>query len=153
MGVIRESLALLVQSYLRAGAVRVGVSGVRSLSDSADVFWAGEQRNPRALLEKVTRIAATPDRLTMMSAHPQGGLRIDRDPTRGAVRPDFRVHGVDNLLVADASLFPSTIVVNPQWTVMALAQVASSAIAERIEHERLAGRSSATEQPTATRLC
>ena len=71
----------------------------------------------------------------MMSAHPQGGLRIDADPTRGAVRPDFRVHGVENLMVADASLFPSTIVVNPQWTVMALADVAARAISSRIRRE------------------
>jgi choline dehydrogenase-like flavoprotein len=137
MGVIRDSLALLVRSYLRAGAARVGVSGVRSLSDTADVFWPGEQLNHRQLLDKVTRIAATPDRLTMMSAHPQGGLRIDSDPNRGAVRPDFRVHGVENLMVADASLFPSTIVVNPQWTVMALAEVAAGAIVARILRERV----------------
>jgi choline dehydrogenase-like flavoprotein len=136
MGVIRESLALLVRSYLRAGAKRVGVSGVRSLSDSADVFWPGEQLNHVGLLDKVTRIARTPDRLTMMSAHPQGGLRMDADPTRGAVLPDFRVHGVDNLMVADASLFPSTIVVNPQWTVMALAEVAATAIGHRIHGVR-----------------
>jgi choline dehydrogenase-like flavoprotein len=135
MGVIRESLGLLVRSYLRAGAARVGVSGVRTLADSSDVFYPGEQLNQQALLEKVTRIAAAPDHLTMMSAHPQGGLRIDADPTRGAVRPDFRVHGVDNLMVADASLFPSTIVVNPQWTVMALADVAARAISSRIGRE------------------
>jgi choline dehydrogenase-like flavoprotein len=136
MGVIRDSLAVLVRSYLRAGAVRVGVSGVRSLSDSVDEFFPGEQLNQQGLLDKITRIAAAPDRLTMMSAHPQGGLRIDADPSRGAVRPDFRVHGVENLMVADASLFPSTIVVNPQWTVMALAEVAAAAIAVRIESGR-----------------
>ncbi|HEY3665181.1 MAG TPA: GMC oxidoreductase, partial [Polyangiaceae bacterium] len=135
MGVIRESLGLLVRSYLRAGATRVGVSGVRTLSDSSDVFFPGEQSNQRALMDKVMRIAAAPDRLTMMSAHPQGGLRIDADPTRGAVRPDFRVHGVENLMVADASLFPSTIVVNPQWTVMALADVAARAIGRSLRRD------------------
>jgi choline dehydrogenase-like flavoprotein len=123
----------LVQSYLRAGATRVGVSGMRSVSGSADLFRPGEQLNPKGLQEKVRRIAAAPDRLTMMSAHPQGGLRIDRSPAGGAVSPDFNVHGVDNLTVADASLFPSTIVVNPQWTVMALAEVAARAISRRIQ--------------------
>jgi choline dehydrogenase-like flavoprotein len=136
MSVIRESLALLVRSYLRAGAVRVGVSGVRALSDASDVFHPGEELNLKALVEKVARIATTPDRLTMMSAHPQGGLRIDADPARGAVAPDFRVHGTANLMVADAALFPSTIVVNPQWTVMALAESAARVIAARIQRER-----------------
>ena len=136
MGVIRESLGLLVKSYLRAGAQRVGVSGVRSVADAADVFRAGEQLSPKKLQEKVARIATTPDRLTMMSAHPQGGLRIDASPAHGAVSPNFGVHGVQNLSVADASLFPSTIVVNPQWTVMALADVASRAILQRIRTAR-----------------
>jgi len=45
-----------VRSYLRAGAARVGVSGVRSLSDSADEFFPGEQLNQRGLLDKITRI-------------------------------------------------------------------------------------------------
>jgi choline dehydrogenase-like flavoprotein len=149
LGVIRESLGLLVRSYLRAGAQRVGVSGVRTVSDSCDVFRPGEQLNQRALLEKVNRIAAAPDRLTMMSAHPQGGLRVDSDPNRGAVRPDFRVHGVENLMVADASLFPSTIVVNPQWTVMALAEVAARTIGNRIRggSRQSASRARAADQP------
>jgi len=132
MEVIRESLALLVRTYLRAGARRVGVSGLRSLDDTDNVFFPGDELSPKTLQRKVNRIASTPDRLTMMSAHPQGGLRIDVDPKKGAVSPQFNVHGVENLMVADASLFPSTIVVNPQWTVMALADTAARSIATRI---------------------
>ena len=35
--------------------------------------------------------------------------------------PDFRVHGYDNLYIADASVIPSSLTVNPQLTVMGLA--------------------------------
>jgi choline dehydrogenase-like flavoprotein len=136
LGVIHESLALLVRSYLASGATRVGLSGVRALDDSGAIFYAGEESSSRAVLDKVRRVAATPDRLMMSSAHPQGGLTIDPDPERGAVSPEFNVHGVANLMVADASLFPSTIVVNPQWTVMALAHAAGTEILRRIERER-----------------
>ena len=40
----------------------------------------------------------------------------------------FRVEGFDNVFVADASLFPSTITVNPQWTIMALSSLAAKSV-------------------------
>ena len=135
LAVIHESLALLVQSYLRAGASRVGLSGLRGVDDSGALFCPREASSPRAILEKIRRVAPTPDRLMLTSAHLQGGMRLDRDPARGAVGPDFRVHGTENLMVADASLFPSTIVVNTQWTVMALAHVAAAGISEHIARD------------------
>ena len=42
------------------------------------------------------------------------------DPARSVVDPDGRVWGWDNLYVADASVFPSSLGVNPQVTIMAL---------------------------------
>ena len=42
------------------------------------------------------------------------------------VGPDFRVHGMDNLYVCDASVFPTSVGVNPQLTVMALADYAGT---------------------------
>ena len=47
--------------------------------------------------------------------------------------PDFRVHGYDDLYVCDASVFPTSLTVNPQLTVMALAHYA----AQRIEVARV----------------
>ena len=40
--------------------------------------------------------------------------------------PDFRVHGVERLHLCDASVFPAAITVNPQLTVMALAEMAAA---------------------------
>ena len=62
------------------------------------------------------------------SAHPQGGNPISRNEARGVVDDRFRVHGVDDLYVCDASVFPTSITVNPQLTVMALAEYASELI-------------------------
>jgi choline dehydrogenase-like flavoprotein len=53
---------------------------------------------------------------------------MSKDPARGVVGPDFRVHGFDNLYVCDASVFPSSLTVNPQLTVMALAHYAAARI-------------------------
>jgi len=145
---IHEVLATSVHSYLRAGAVRVGLAGTRAYDESGSVFYQGEQGNPASLLDKIRRIAPDPDRLMMMSAHPQGGLRMGHDPLDSAVATsDYHVHGMANLAVVDASLFPSTIVVNPQWTVMSLAWLAC----ERIEHKilRQSGRPRARRQAAA----
>jgi choline dehydrogenase-like flavoprotein len=45
------------------------------------------------------------------------------------VAPDFRVHGAENVFVADASLFPTSLGLNPHWTVMALADLAAGSVA------------------------
>ena len=56
-------------------------------------------------------------------SHPQGGNPLG-DRRIGAVDPGFRVHGVRGLYVCDASVFPTTIRINPMLTVMALADYA-----------------------------
>ena len=68
--------------------------------------------------------------ITLGTGHPQGGNPISADPRRGVVDPEFRVHGYRNLFVADASVFPSSLGVNPQLTVMALAHYAVPFVAK-----------------------
>jgi choline dehydrogenase-like flavoprotein len=70
-----------------------------------------------------------PDDLLVGSAHPQGGNPMCEDPTRGVVGNDFRVHGFENLFVADASVFPANIHANCQATVMAMSHYAASFVA------------------------
>jgi choline dehydrogenase-like flavoprotein len=45
------------------------------------------------------------------------------------VNADGRVHAVEGLYVADASLFPTSILVNPQMTVYALAKLVADNLA------------------------
>ena len=59
--------------------------------------------------------------LKLMAFHPLGTARADADPRRGVVDADLRLHGVENLHVADGSAVPSALGVNPQITIMALA--------------------------------
>ncbi|MFI5004440.1 MAG: GMC family oxidoreductase N-terminal domain-containing protein [Solirubrobacterales bacterium] len=68
----------------------------------------------------------TPERarardLKLMAFHPLGTARADADPARGVLDPDLGVHGVEGLHVADGSVMPSSLGVNPQITIMALA--------------------------------
>ena len=61
-------------------------------------------------------------------SHLFGGCPMSADPRQGVVDHDGKVHGAEGLYVADASVIPTTIGVNPQHTIMGLA----SAFAERL---------------------
>ncbi|HEU4943642.1 MAG TPA: GMC family oxidoreductase [Solirubrobacterales bacterium] len=61
-----------------------------------------------------------PSELRLEAFHPMGTARISPEGD-GACSPDGAVHGVTNLYVADASLFPSSLGVNPMMTVIAFA--------------------------------
>lgn len=63
--------------------------------------------------------------LDIETAHLQGGNVIHPDPNQGVVDTNMKVHGVDNLWIADASVIPSPITLNVQMTVMALAAYAA----------------------------
>jgi choline dehydrogenase-like flavoprotein len=59
--------------------------------------------------------------LTLMAFHPLGTARADARPAHGVVDGELRVHGAEGVYVADGSVVPSSIGVNPQITIMALA--------------------------------
>lgn len=76
--------------------------------------------------------------LTLAGFHPLGTARADANPARGVVDGDLRLHGVDGLYLADGSVVPSSLGVNPQLTIMALAS--------RLAFHLL-GRSAPVEEP------
>jgi choline dehydrogenase-like flavoprotein len=64
-----------------------------------------------------------------VTAHPQGGnMMAGPDIKERVVETDFLVRGTENLFVCDASIFPSGARVNPQWTIMAMASMASESV-------------------------
>jgi choline dehydrogenase-like flavoprotein len=52
------------------------------------------------------------------------------DPSRSVTDERGRVHGYDSLIVADASVIPTNLGVNPQHTIMALAAHFASTLLE-----------------------
>lgn len=68
--------------------------------------------------------------ISIGSAHPQGGNRMGGTAAGTVVDSHSKVRGFDNLFVCDASVFPTSIGVNPQLTVMALATRAAEHISE-----------------------
>jgi choline dehydrogenase-like flavoprotein len=59
--------------------------------------------------------------LELMAFHPLGTARAGADPGRAVLDGDLAVHGVRGVHVADGSAVPSSLGVNPQITIMALA--------------------------------
>jgi choline dehydrogenase-like flavoprotein len=71
----------------------------------------------------LARIDARPrhrDTIELMTVHIMGTARMARDGTRGATDASGAIFDVRGLVVADASVLPSSIGVNPQETIIAM---------------------------------
>jgi choline dehydrogenase-like flavoprotein len=71
-------------------------------------------------------------------AHQAGTCRMGADPDSSVVDTDCRAHEVDNLYVADTSVFPSIGAVNPALTAMANALRVGDHLLERLGASRAA---------------
>lgn len=74
--------------------------------------------------------------LRLEAFHPMGTARIDADPRRGVCGADGGVHGARGLYVADASLLPTSLGVNPMLTIVAVASRIGHALADRLASTR-----------------
>jgi choline dehydrogenase-like flavoprotein len=118
---LRRGVEILSRVFLAAGAREVypAVHGHRVIRSAKD------------LARLASSLPAASDWL-LTAFHPLGTCRMAKDASRGVVSPDHEVFGVPGLYVADGSVVPSSIGVNPQVTIMALATRAADRIAERL---------------------
>ncbi len=72
-------------------------------------------------LDMVDDMPMEPGDLSMISYHPQGSCRMGADPAKNVVNSRGQCHDVPNLVVADASIFPTSVLVNTQLPVYAAA--------------------------------
>jgi choline dehydrogenase-like flavoprotein len=73
--------------------------------------------------------AFKPQELRVEAFHPMGTARIAADPREGVCAADGSVHGTADLYVADGSLFPTSVGVNPMMTIIAFAKRVANGIA------------------------
>jgi choline dehydrogenase len=69
-----------------------------------------------------------------------GGCGMSADPTKGVVNPNGRHHQITNLSVHDASVFPTSLGLNPQETIFAQSARNTAKLARdifRISHCKL----------------
>jgi choline dehydrogenase-like flavoprotein len=131
---VHRGVALTAELLFAAGARRV-------LLPFADLPMLEGPDQLRLIHER----PPVPDTVELMTVHIMGTARMATDPQRGATDASGAVHGTDGLVVADASALPSSIGVNPQETIIALAL----RNAERWLEARAAGARSAAARRRA----
>ncbi len=81
-----------------------------------------------AFLERVKRAGLPAGGYGLFSAHQMGTARIHGSAQHGVVKPDGESWNVRGLYVADGSLFPTSLGVNPMVTISALAHYVSHSV-------------------------
>lgn len=79
-------------------------------------------------LEKIVRVH--PSMLIWSAYHPQGTCRMSAEPYNGVVNSYCQSHDFENMYIADASIFPDCVRVNPMISIMAFATRTAEHIAE-----------------------
>ncbi len=69
-----------------------------------------------------------PNLFAAFTAHQMGGCRMGADPALSVVDAQLRHHALQNLFVADGSVFPSGLGVNPMESIYGVASWASERI-------------------------
>jgi choline dehydrogenase-like flavoprotein len=90
---------------------------------------AGVLRPGQVAQFEATRFKAS--ELRLEAFHPMGTARISGREADGVCDAEGAVRGVEGLYVADASLFPSAVHVNPMMTVIAFAKQVAAGIAAK----------------------
>ncbi|MFN7697057.1 MAG: GMC family oxidoreductase N-terminal domain-containing protein [Deltaproteobacteria bacterium] len=107
----REGMYLLAKTHVAAGARSVlpGISGLpfELKADEIEQIRSGPT-DPRAYIA--------------ILSHLFGGAVMGASPDSSVTDGSGRVHGYEGLVVADASVIPSVLGVNPQHTIMALSR-------------------------------
>jgi choline dehydrogenase-like flavoprotein len=117
---LRRSITILAEIALAAGAREVfpsvvGADPIRTMDDA------------RAL----ERRPLDPRRIECMAFHPLGSARASNDSRRGVVDQSGESYELPGLFVADGSILPTSIGVNSQVPIMAMATRIGWRIAER----------------------
>jgi choline dehydrogenase-like flavoprotein len=69
--------------------------------------------------KKIEDANIKPSQLECMAFHPMGTCRMGSDPKKSVVDSYGESHDIKNLFIVDASIFPSSLGVNPQESIMA----------------------------------
>lgn len=116
VALFRRGLRVMGEMMLAAGAdyVSPGVRDFKPRTSSIDDLIRLEKEGP-----------TNPAAFTAAITHMFGTCKMGTRAETSVVRPDFRHVALEGLYVADSSVFPSNIGVNPQIPIMAIATLAA----------------------------
>lgn len=123
---VREAMAAGTRASARiffgAGAVRV----------HAPTAWPHILERGDDIDDRITAREFISNRTTVSAAHLMGGCGMGRTAADSVTDAWGRVHGVPWLRVADSSLFPDSLEINPYVTIMALADRVADALLDEV---------------------
>lgn len=111
-------------------AARIGIEIVFAAGGESAWLASEERLGPlrggrfrtAADAQYTSELRFTSNQTTLTSAHPQATTRMGADPQRATLNSRGETHAAKNLIVCDASAFPSSCGVNPMISIMALAR-------------------------------
>jgi choline dehydrogenase-like flavoprotein len=107
-----------VMTAMRRGSEILFAAGAKSVVLPYNDLVEIHHRPDVTVIEQRGILANDP---LFLSFHPQGTLPMGREPKKAIVDAFGAAHEIKGLYVADASVFPTSVAVPPQITVMALA--------------------------------
>jgi len=116
---MREALKTMARVHLAAGAREVVTFHEPPL----------RLRSERDLA-RMDEASVAPNRCALFTAHQMGGAPMGEDPGLAVVDSRLKHHQLDNLYVMDGSVFPTSLGVNPQISILGLSSLAASALAK-----------------------
>ncbi len=119
--VLKDSVIKQVTLNFEMGAKKVLVAGAQAIE-----LTSVKQ------IKKLDDLQLTSAGLFLAAPHPGGGCRMGGDAKNSVVGFDHRVHGWNNLFVADSSVFPSSSSLDPSLTIMAFSYIAADRIMESL---------------------
>jgi choline dehydrogenase-like flavoprotein len=120
LAVLKSGLKMTARAFFAAGARRIFLP-----TQEVHAMYGADQ------VSAIDRVMTSPKHFNLGTSHPQGGMPMSNDSEIGAINSDFAVHGFENLYVCDASIFPTSVGVNPMLSIMALADYAAPRILSR----------------------
>ena len=118
---LKRGMEVLTRVYLAAGArsVLAPIHGFPEITCEAD-------------LDRLRQATLRASDFELSAYHPLGTACMGKSPSRSVVGPDNQAHDVTGLYVVDGAAVPSSLGVNPQVTIMALATRAAEKIAAAV---------------------
>ena len=115
---VSRMLRVLAETYFAAGAREVFLPILGGAGPAERTGHGGLDADQ---LRRLDLDAIPARRLECASQHPLGTCRMGLSPDHAVVDPNGRVFGLRGLYVVDSSILPSSLGVNPQISVMAMA--------------------------------
>ena len=120
----KKAIATTARIAFASGAKRVMIPSAEITSKEGSQFFESVEDFETAL----EKLDFKPSLTVVTSAHLQASLSMGSSPATGAVSPEQKLYGVENIFVSDASVFPESIGANPMQSIYTFAKL----LAERL---------------------